>query len=188
MRRLLLLIMTLSCLVTIGCSVPRLPKRTDLAPSTIPELSSNNARVFFYPGYLINGWHKNRLEGLDCELFIDDKPISYFNSEDAVILDLPSGSYNVTYRLYFTNERAKNEHKAAPYKLTVATGDTVYLEANSKYISNTTADVAAVAAGPIGVLATAHTTYYSDYLEEDKAQGPEFIKKMRIADYHDLSK
>ncbi len=168
----------------IGCSVPRLPERSYLPPSSIPNPNSEKSRLLFYLGYLEIGFNNSRLDGADGKIFINDKYIGYINSKDAIVVDLIPGTYKISWHFYQGD--LKDNHVPAPYELTAKAGEIIYLEANSKHVSNAGANAAGVLLGPIGGGIGASTTYFSDFFELEPIKGPQHLNDMKIVEFHNI--
>jgi len=171
-------------IILTGCSVPRLPERSYLPPSSIPKPNSEKSRLLLYLGYLKIGFKNSRLDGADGKIFINNEYISYVNSKDAIVVDLTPGTYKISWHFYQGD--LEDNHVPAPYELSVKAGEIIYLEANSKHVSNWGAGAAGVLLGPIGGGVGANTTYFSDFFKLEPIEGPKHLNTMNIVEYHNL--
>lgn len=188
MPRMLLncIIRLLICFSLVSCA-SRLPERTALDPSAIPNLKGENSRIFIYMGYIYMDDifdSTDKLKNFDGLVFVNDKEISYVN-EDAIIIDLPAGTYEMRWLMHFESEFENKHRYSAPYQLTAGAGETIYLEAN--VTQKRDKSLLAILGGPIGGAIAGTNVLFTDYFRPNPDDGPKQILKLKIADYIDLS-
>lgn len=167
-------------------NISRLPERRLLTYNSLPNLEPGWARIYFYLGYgTFNDGiktNKQKWEGIDGNVFINDIFVSYIN-EHAIVVDVLPGSYSFNWKI--NDLPGKELHKSVKLQLSVNENEILYFEANSIDLKN--ASLLGVFGGVLGSAleeAKADSNIrWSDVLVSQELEGHAKTKQMSFGEY-----